>query len=227
MTTHDLVPTTRKLPKYAQDANRPYEGDPWTKQPGESPRAFECFCIFRDLENRTQKEAERIYRERYGLSEKSTFANKWATKHRWIERVEAYDAFMDAKRITAMRRQKVRSAEKHAQQAAEIADTLMMPMNKLRARIKASGDDFDFIDAMDDESLMKLARSFALDVPQIHRAEREALGSVTENPVVNTKIIAERGALLKRVLADPNLIGVMERLTIETTAEPDENEATG
>lgn len=70
----------------------PYEGQPWTKQPWETQRAFECFCVYRDMG--TGRSLREAYREEAGKDEVKQVSSHWArwsSDHNWVERAEAWD----------------------------------------------------------------------------------------------------------------------------------------
>lgn len=220
------VPTSGKLPKYAQDANRPYEGDPWSKQAGESHKSYECFTIYLKLEGeRNITEAGRIYCEKYGLTH-SNVARQWGTRHRWVERAEAYDSFITAKEVRALSKRRVRAAIKHADQAEAAQEIVMLPIAELRKRITAQGGELAAIAELDEVSLIKLYKALGggAELAGLQKAERDAIGAGTEGGTgMDVKVIAERGAVLKRVLGNPELVAMFERVTIEGTQEtPDE-----
>ena len=90
---------------------------PWERQEGETVKAFEAFCVYRDLgKSRSQeKAAEKLSKSRQQMC-------KWSMKYNWVERVEAWEEEQDrlirvelTKDIGAMRK-------KHA----DIANALLI-----------------------------------------------------------------------------------------------------
>lgn len=220
------VPQSRRtLPKYALDKDRPYEGDPWLRQPNETAMAYSAFCLYRDLEpsQRTITAAYKLHCEREGKplqrrkkdgTVNTSSWSKWSTCNRWTERVEAFDSFTDAKLITANRRSKIRAATKHAEQAAALQEIAMLPVNELRERLRAQGGQLSVIADLDEVSLIKLVNAVGRDLPSYQKAEREALGSTSET-VVATREIRAKGEIVKRMLADRTMGDLMERVSIE------------
>ena len=68
----------------------PAGADPWERQTGEGPRAWEAFQVYRDLgQGRSiRKAADSLGRSPLHLSELSA-------KHGWVERAAAWDAELD------------------------------------------------------------------------------------------------------------------------------------
>jgi hypothetical protein len=54
--------------------------------PGETPKQFEAYCVYRNLEKK--RSFERVSNE---LSKSSTLIKRWAAKNDWTERVTLYD----------------------------------------------------------------------------------------------------------------------------------------
>lgn len=84
--------------------------EPWEKQKGESRQAFANFAVYRDLGPRrsVRKAAEACHRSHDTLFEQSA-------KYNWVERADAYDAFVDS-RIREARETEISQAE--AQEAS-------------------------------------------------------------------------------------------------------------
>lgn len=59
---------------------------PWERQPKETPKPFEAFCIYRDMgtERSIRKVAEK-------LGKSNTIISRWSTNNNWVERVAAWD----------------------------------------------------------------------------------------------------------------------------------------
>lgn len=206
------------LPDYAKDKDRPYEGDPWQRQPKETSTSYSAFQKYLELGgSRTVAEAARV-------AERSPrVCYGWSTKHRWVERAEAWDAFQDTLRINKLRRQKIKAAERHAEDAMKVQEVLTRPMDKLRDRLVEvlDGKRPDWLDNLDDEELTKLAKAFGESLPAMQKAERDALGSVDDVPVRDTKL-KMKGEVLRRILGDKSMVGVLERAQFEieeTTGE--------
>lgn len=216
----------KTTPKYSRDTDRPYVGDPWDVQPKEPARAFEAFTIYLKLEGRTIEETKRIFCARHDL--KSANIRVWSKKHRWEERAEAFDSFMMAKEIRALSKRRVAAAKRHADQAEAAQEVVMLPIAELRKRIMEQGGKLGAVSKLEDADLIRLFKAMGggSELAGLQKAERDAIGSVSESSGQDTKVIAERGAILKRVLGNPELVAMFERVTIEgSVAETVEGEA--
>lgn len=213
----------KHLPKYAQDTDRPYEGDPWQRQKEESDRSFVAFSIYRDMDpaERSIAAAERIYAERSGLSPNSRGRlAKWSVTHRWEERVQMYDTHQDALLRRRLERRRLKAAEKHADQIADSLEVLSRPAQLLakRMREQLAANGVTFMDDASDADLLKLVKAFRGDLPALQKAEREALGSVT-GPSGEPAKVKAAGSTLRMVLANKELLGIVERTQLEISAE--------
>lgn len=218
-TTNDSrVGMDRWLPKYALDTDRPYDGDPWSRQSKETARAYDAFQMYLsiDPERRTYVEAGRVYSEKFDVKNGAAICQRYGSTHRWIERAEAWDAYMDAKTRRKLERRRLRVAEKQADQAEAAADVLSTPATILaqRMREQLAADGVTFMDALTDDQLLKLTSSLSKDVPGMQKAVRDALGSVTGTSQEPAKLKA-KGDVLRRVLANPQMLSIVESLTID------------
>lgn len=66
------------------------EPEPWEPQEGESARAYEAFCVYRDLG------PKRSIREVCGILDKSRqHLGSWSSEFDWVKRAAAWDAEQD------------------------------------------------------------------------------------------------------------------------------------
>lgn len=86
-----------------QDQARRRQPEPtfiWEKQPGESPRAFAMFQIYRDMgPSRTHAQVVQRLGRKPGYKGQ---LQEWSAKYDWVARCEAYDIHMDKLRLQAM-----------------------------------------------------------------------------------------------------------------------------
>lgn len=68
-------------------ANTP---EPWERQPEETPKAFEAFCVYRDLgpERSIAKAGKQLGKNRVTLEQ-------WSSKYEWVKRCAAWDTEQD------------------------------------------------------------------------------------------------------------------------------------
>lgn len=63
---------------------------PWERQEGETDRAFEAFCVYRDLgrERSQEKTAAKLGKNRNQIC-------KWSMKYNWVERISKWEDEQD------------------------------------------------------------------------------------------------------------------------------------
>lgn len=85
---------------------------PWERQPGESDKAFEAFCTYRDMgsERTLQKVGEK-------LGKSKTLMDRWSSENKWVDRVSAWEDEQD--RI--LRQEQIKDIKKMRQRHADLA----------------------------------------------------------------------------------------------------------
>lgn len=206
-----------------------FSGDPWSQQPGESARAFLAFTHYRDLGmERSQAKADENYRAEVGLTPKpakelpTKQISEWSRIFRWVERCAAYDDHLDAIQLAIHRKQRIRSATLQANRAAKAAAALSHPMELYVRRMEevAGGRRLDQLNDLGDEDLLRLARHAISLLPEMHKAERDALNSTTD-AAPQMERVKLRGEVLRRVLGSSELFGALEQVAFELTADVD------
>lgn len=99
---------------------------PWERQDGETPKAFEAFCEYRDLgPNRS------IAKTGQKLGKNLTTLSEWSSKYDWVKRVAAWDVEQDRiareaqiKEIVAMRKRHAKIAERALEKVTEALETI-------------------------------------------------------------------------------------------------------
>lgn len=92
------------------------ELDLWERQPGETARAFEAFCIYRDMG------ASRSHRKTgQKLGKNRTTIAEWSSKYEWVKRVAAWDVEQD--RIA--RQKQLQDIKKMRKRHAALASTML------------------------------------------------------------------------------------------------------
>ena len=95
--------------------------NPWERLPNETQKAFEAFCVYRDLneERSLQKAADNLGKSR-GLLE------GWSSKFEWVKRVAAWDAERDRKELEAAEAQRIKDVlamrKRHANLAVDMLE---------------------------------------------------------------------------------------------------------
>lgn len=88
---------------------------PWGPQEGETSLAFHYFATYRDLgPTRTVSAAAKA------LGKEATFLRQLSAKFAWVDRCQAFDAFLDRASVAALVRGRTQMRQRHAD-AAELA----------------------------------------------------------------------------------------------------------
>lgn len=99
---------------------------PWERLPGETPKAWRAFCIYRDMgPTRTIMRTVQALGLRAGAARR---LQEWSSRYRWAERVAAYDAWLDAQQ----RAEREAAVREMARRHAELAMALL---ERVRARV--------------------------------------------------------------------------------------------
>ena len=99
---------------------------PWERQAAESAKAHAAFLAYRDLED------ERSYAkvaEKLGKSE--TLISRWGSKHKWQDRVAAFDSYVEQRRLERNVRDRLRMADRHADHAVLILQKCVEGLNAI------------------------------------------------------------------------------------------------
>lgn len=101
--------------------------DPWERQEGETPRAYEAFCAYRDMgPNRSiNKTAQQLTKNRTTIAE-------WSTKYEWVKRVAAWDAEQD--RIA--RQEQAEEIRKMRRRHSDVATAMIVKAARALNRMK-------------------------------------------------------------------------------------------
>jgi hypothetical protein len=80
----------------------------WDKLPEESSKAYEAFCVYRDMgtERSLVKAGEKLGKSRILIE-------GWSAKYRWVERVGAYDSYLDQLKRKTREREILEMLERH------------------------------------------------------------------------------------------------------------------
>ena len=83
----------------------------WERQSGESSKAYAAFCIYRDMG--VERSIEKVYEKRSKRGPLSRLKN-WSVKHKWVERANAYDDYLERKKREEKEKAILDMAERHA-----------------------------------------------------------------------------------------------------------------
>lgn len=206
-------------------------GQIWLRLPADTPKEFEAFSIYRDLgQDRSVAKAEVIYRERQGLpaldpdkKRRSNPVALWSSKYRWVERAAAYDAWLDAKAVTAAKRRRIQRAEKHADDQEAVQDVLMHPVRVAQQKLAdvLAGRTEDDLEKLSVKELVGLVRQMAAILPDSQKSERDALTVRTDGQDVDTSsALKVKGEALKALFAKGrDAIGYVEAIQFEAQSD--------
>lgn len=91
--------------------------EPWERQEGETARAFEAFCKYRDMgPDRSLRKVVQA------LNKNLTTIAEWSSKYDWVKRVASWDAEQD--RIA--RQQQLQDIKKMRKRHAALASTMLI-----------------------------------------------------------------------------------------------------
>lgn len=166
---------------------------PWMRVNGESPKAFEAFCVYRDLGPGRTVPATASELKRCSGYERTLY--EWSRKYAWPSRAAAFDDMIAERTAEASADRAVRAAARHADAGKSLVD------KGLKA-LEAKAVDGITVDGI---------RGLIGDGVKI---ERLSLGLVTDNikqeVVGNVNITDDR---VRSILADPEA----SRLACELT----------
>jgi len=113
--------------------------DPWERQPGEPPRMYRAFCLFRDMPEEERKVS--IVGRAIHLTQRAVF--QWSTIWKWHERVAAWDQELD-KRATAKALQAARKMqERHINIAMKMQQAVAERLMDSERPVHLSNRDID------------------------------------------------------------------------------------
>lgn len=100
--------------------------EPWERQVGESIIAFNAFCAYRDMEDRS------IRKVAFDLHKSSTNIGKFSSKWNWVERVAAWDALQDE----IVRKQQLDDIRKMRKRHADLSSQMLLKATKALKAMK-------------------------------------------------------------------------------------------
>lgn len=144
--------------------------EPWERQEGETPKAYEAFTVYRDMG--IQRSVRKVARE---LSKSETLMARWSGAYDWVDRVAAWDSEQDR----VARQQQLDDIKKMRKKHANIADAMLIKAAAALKRIPT-----DEIKATDISRMVDIASR----LERISRGDTESIletrdGGESINPV--------------------------------------------
>ncbi|MDO4281339.1 MAG: hypothetical protein Q4C56_06880 [Peptococcaceae bacterium] len=105
------------------------DAKPWEQRPDETAKAFEAFCLYRDMAPAERSQANLV--KRYGKSARSV--DVWSRRHAWVKRCEAWDGEQDRLAREAQLAQIVEMRKRHATLGADLLEKAAAALSALTA----------------------------------------------------------------------------------------------
>lgn len=109
--------------------------NPWERRPGETEKAYEAFCRYRDMPC-----GKRLYTAVAEECKKSvSLIHRWKQKYNWNERLAAYDKDLERQRHKERRKQAAEAEKRQLRIAGMLQNKALaafakIPLEKLNAR---------------------------------------------------------------------------------------------
>ncbi|WP_286475724.1 hypothetical protein [Methanobacterium sp. CWC-01] len=109
----------------------------WRKLPGETGKAYESFCIYRDLG--PKRSITKVQTEMHQNSTKNQPTSRpsirtlkeWSSKNKWVERATAYDSYIDDLRRLGHEQEIMEMSTRHVKIARNFQDKVDKRLNSL------------------------------------------------------------------------------------------------
>ncbi|MET8679987.1 hypothetical protein ABZW18_20985 [Streptomyces sp. NPDC004647] len=109
--------------------------EPWERQSGESPQAFEAFAVYRDLG--PTRSVTKVAQE---LDKSRTLLGRWSKQHAWVMRATAYDREQDRVFLVEQRQARRDIARRHAKLAQAFLGKAIARLQALEPRELTPGE---------------------------------------------------------------------------------------
>lgn len=155
------------------------EAAEWERQGDESEESWQAFVVYRD--QTPPRSLRDVGKE---IDKSLQMVQKWSKRHRWVARVAAWDREQDRVKREADLQGRAEMGLRHAREAMEIQDVLLMPARQLAARWrkrKEDDPDGDPFEKLGDLELIKEATKAARVFAQVGVFERLSRGMSTTN----------------------------------------------
>ncbi len=100
----------------------------WERLPNESSKAYQAFCIYRDLG--VERSLEKVAQNR-GKPGSKSWLNTWSTKYHWVERAQAYDDYMEQEKRKEQERAILEMVERHTKEAMALQQKALERLKSL------------------------------------------------------------------------------------------------
>lgn len=146
------------------------EIDLWEQQEGETAKAFEAFCVYRDL-----GPSRSIAKTGQSLGKNRVTLEQWSSKYDWVKRATAWDAEQDRIARQAQTEEIIKMRKRHAKLACDMLAKAAAALEVLPPGEVKAGDVSRMVDVA--SKLERLSRGDVGDVIE-ERDGGEALNPV-------------------------------------------------
>lgn len=103
-------------------------GEVWERCPGESTKAYNAFCAYRDMgpERSLEKTGRTLDKPRT-----KQYLGEWSVKYNWVERATAYDDYIEKKKRADREAEIQKMVKKHARIATKLQKKALERLKKL------------------------------------------------------------------------------------------------
>lgn len=153
----------------------------WDRQPGETPQSFHAFTIYRDLAYqrslaRVASELVSSGRRRGNPMTMRKDLGVWSKRHRWVERVTAWDREVDRQHQIEEQRTRLEMRRRQADLGQAFQTTLSLPVRALIDKLQTNPQLVEQLADEDVVVLLQLAAQSARALPAVVAVEVAARG---------------------------------------------------
>lgn len=115
----------------SSNSTKSREPEPWERQPGETPKAFEAFQLYRDMgaSRSTSAVGRQLHKHRDLIC-------RWSRRYGWVKRVASWDDEQDRLRRKKLEGELEEMAERHAKIALMMQDKIAAQLEHMNKSSK-------------------------------------------------------------------------------------------
>ena len=97
------------------------EAELWERQDGEREKAYDAFCVYRDMKYESEKHKRNLRGAAIRAGYKSEKQlDKWSSEYRWQERCDAYDKHVEQQKRAKNEAEIIKMTNGHAKAAGQL-----------------------------------------------------------------------------------------------------------
>lgn len=136
---------------------------PWERQPKETPKPFEAFCIYRDMG--TGRSLSKVAEK---CKKSGSLIGRWSTTYNWVERAAAWDDEQERIEREVAEKERIKSIKAMRKRHASIATAMLIKASQALQELPA-----DEVKASDISRMVDVAS-------KLERISRGDVGDVVE-----------------------------------------------